>query len=1152
MNKILKRLLTGVLTLATVFTALPTTAVHAAETQYWTESEERVGIVEKVMNDGSIGSTFNEGHMTVEGEDAYCIDINTDFKNGYKTRSDASTRMTADQIEDVALSLEYVKQYTKSHTGLSSQHAYLLRQLVVWQRLSVHLGWSCDNVRASYDEISKSVQDEVFAGAKAFVRENKGRYDCYGYIYTGEGQDLGQFFAELAVGNGKIQKSSSNTTVTNGNDCYSLSGATYGVYSDKGCTKSVAILTTNANGNTDTVELRAATYYVKETKAPKGFQLDKNVYTMTVKVNETTTLKVSDKPKVTDTLVELFKIDMEISKATPQGNASLEGAEFVWKYYDGYYTKDNLPSEPTRTWTTKTIAEKDSNNEVHYITRLADSYKVLGDSFYTQNGTICLPLGTITVEEKTAPNGYLLEGAYMQAAGSSEQIKGVYVAQITEDGELAALSGSNQYSVLDKVIRGGVKIQKRDLESKDTKAQGGATLKDTAFEIISLNDNAVLVNGKLYNKNEVVKTIHTGVDGIATTAADTLPYGKYHIEESNAPEGYLTDGAKPIEFEITEDGKIVDLTDEAHSIYNQIKRGDIEGVKIGAGTHKRLANVPFRITGKTTGESHIIVTDANGQLSTSSDWVSHKQNTNAGKTSEDGIWFGTSTPDDSKGALLYDTYTIEELRCDSNKGMTLIPAFDVVVSRNKVVVDLGTLTDEYEPEITIHTTATDKVTGEKSIVAGKNVTIVDTVTLDGLTKGTKYQLKGWQMVKSENAQLLIDGQPVESNYTFTAKKSEMEVEVSYTFNASALGGKDLVTFEELYDLSNPDEPIKVAEHKDIEDEGQTVTIEERVIEIHTNAVDKATGEKMIVAGKEVTVIDTVTLDGLDTVTLDGLEKGTTYQLKGWQMLKSENAQLLIDGKPVESDYTFTAKDSSMEVQIAFTFNASELAGKDLVTFEELYDLSNPDEPTKVAEHKDIEDEGQTVTITERIITMHTIATDKATGEKTIEVDDKVTIVDTVTLDGLEKGVKYTLKGWEMVKSENAELLANGKRVENDLTFTATDTKMEVQIEFTFNASELAGKELVTFEELYDVTNPDEPIKVAEHKDIKDEGQTVTIKEKPESPTTPDEPSTPTKASTSPKTGDNTPFAALFAMMGISAAGLIFACYKRFRRVKKSK
>ena len=159
--------------------------------------------------------------------------------------------------------------------------------------------------------------------------------------------------------------------------------------------------------------------------------------------------------------------------------------------------------------------------------------------------------------------------------------------------------------------------------------------------------------------------------------------------------------------------------------------------------------------------------------------------------------------------------------------MTLIPAFDVVVSRNKVVVDLGTLTDEYEPEITIHTTATDKVTGEKSIVAGKNVTIVDTVTLDGLTKGTKYQLKGWQMVKSENAQLLVDSKPVENDYTFTAKKSEMEVEVSYTFNASALSGKELVTFEELYDLSNPDEPKKVTEHKDIEDKGQTITFKEK-------------------------------------------------------------------------------------------------------------------------------------------------------------------------------------------------------------------------------------------------------------------------------------------------------------------------------------
>ena len=174
MKKTWKRLCTGFLALATVVTALPTTPVHAESKQYWTESAERVGIIEKVMNDGSIGSTFNEGYMKVEGETAYCIDINTDFKNGYKTRADASSRMSADQISDVALSLEYVKQYGEAHKELNYKQVYLLEQCVVWQRLSVHLGWQCDNVRASYDEIPKATQDEVFAGARTLDWEEIG------------------------------------------------------------------------------------------------------------------------------------------------------------------------------------------------------------------------------------------------------------------------------------------------------------------------------------------------------------------------------------------------------------------------------------------------------------------------------------------------------------------------------------------------------------------------------------------------------------------------------------------------------------------------------------------------------------------------------------------------------------------------------------------------------------------------------------------------------------------------------------------------------------------------------------------------------------------------------------------------------------------
>ena len=990
MKKILKRLCTGFLAFPIVLTALPTMAVHASETQYWTESAERVGIVERVNNDGSITETFNEGHMKVEGEDAYCIDINTAFKNGYKTRSDASTRMSADQISDVALSIEYVKQYAKSHTGLSSKHAYLLRQLVVWQRLSVHLGWQCDNVRASYDEIPKATQDEVFAGAKAFVKENKGRYDCGGYIYSGEGQELGQFWAKLAAGNTKLQKTSTNANITDGNGIYSIAGATYGVYSDKDCTKQLATLTTDTSGNAEAVEVRATTVYIKELSAPAGFKIDKTVYSLSVEAGKTATLKVSDTPKVTDTLIELFKIDMETQKSNPQGNASLEGAEFTWNFYAGYYNKNNLPAQPTRTWVTKTIAEKDSDGAIHYITRLADKYKVSGDSFYTQDGKNVLPLGTLTVEETKSPSGYLLAGAYMQADGSEEQIKGMYLTQITEDGDLAVLSGSNQYHVSDKVIRGGVKIQKRDLETGDTKAQGGANLKDTTFEIISLNDNTVLVEGKLYKKNEVVKTIYTDIEGIASTSAGLLPYGKFRLSEQKPPEGYLTEGAKKIDFEITENGKIVDLTDEAHSIYNQIKRGDIEGVKIGAGSHKRLADVPFRITSKTTGESHIVVTDDNGQFSTASNWASHKHNTNAGKTSEDGVWFGTSEPDDSKGALLYDTYIIEELRCESNKGFKLIPPFEIVISRNKVVVDLGTLTDAYEKEITIHTTATSK-DGEKTILAGKDVTIIDTVKLDGLIKGTKYQLKGWQMLKEENAELIINNKRVENDYTFVADAEAMKVEIAYTFNASALGGKSLVTFEELYDLSNPEEPVKVAEHKDIDDDGQTVLITERIIKIHTIATDKD-GKKEIEAGKDVTIVD--------TVKLEGLEVGTKYQLVGWQMLKDENAELIINDKRVENDYIFTADSETMEAKIEFTFDASSLGGKQLVTFEELYDLSNPDEPIKVTEHKDIEDDGQTVTIKEVPETPTPEESEKSTTPDTPTKTDSPKTGDNTNLYGL--------------------------------------------------------------------------------------------------------------------------------------------------------
>lgn len=257
----------------------------------------------------------------------------------------------------------------------------------------------------------------------------------------------------------------------------------------------------------------------------------------------------------------------------------------------------------------------------------------------------------------------------------------------------------------------------------------------------------------------------------------------------------------------------------------------------------------------------------------------------------------------------------------------------------------------------------------------------------------------------------------------------------------------------------------------------------------------------------------------------------------------------------------------MTVKMEYTFNASALGGQNLVTFEELYDLTNKDEPVKVAEHKDIEDEGQTVLITKRIITIHTTATDKD-GNKELTADGEITLIDKVELDGLEIGATYQLVGWQMLKEDNAELLINGERVENSYTFTADSEHMEVEIAFTFDADGLDGKQLVTFEELYDLTDEDEPVKVVEHKDIGDEGQTVTFTEQPavpekptepqepETPTEPQEPETPTnpetpntpttsKMTNSPKTGDSTNLTAFLVMLFVSGGGLAgIYLYKR--------
>ncbi len=267
--------------------------------------------------------------------------------------------------------------------------------------------------------------------------------------------------------------------------------------------------------------------------------------------------------------------------------------------------------------------------------------------------------------------------------------------------------------------------------------------------------------------------------------------------------------------------------------------------------------------------------------------------------------------------------------------------------------DLGQFWANQRNEVIVRTTATNEKTGEKNVVSGKTIKIVDKVELEGLEVGTKYKLSGWQMVKEDNQELLINGNKVSSEYEFTADSEKMTVEIPFTFDGSALGGKNVVAFEELYDISNPKEAVKIAEHKDIDDSGQTVLIKERVIKIYTTAAGK-NGKKEMKAGKKLTIVD--------KVELEGLEVGTKYKLFGWQMVKENNQELIINGNKVSGEYEFTADSEKMTVEIPFTFDGSALGGKNLVTFEELYDMTNSSQPKKMAEHKNISDEGQTVAI----------------------------------------------------------------------------------------------------------------------------------------------------------------------------------------------
>ena len=772
-----------------------------------------------------------------------------------------------------------------------------------------------------------------------------------------------------------LHKDSSNKTLTDANDCYSLAGAEYGVYTDSNCSNKVATLTTNVSGNANTVSLNPGRYYVKETKAPKGYFTDSQVYTADVsganRESSPVKLSVSDNPANDPMAMLLGKYDGQKTYNgagnLPQGSATLAGAEFTVDYYAtlDYKSYDDLKNadvKPTRSWTFKT-------NENGIANFKADDF-VSGDAFYyNSNNDPCIPRGTVVIRETKAPTGYV----------------------------------------------------KSD---------------DVSFQKIQENP---------------------------TTGA---------VRTYNVPE-----------------------------VAEQVYRSDIEFTKKADNGSEHLAGVPFKVTSLTTGESHIAVTDENGYFSSASSWNAHDSNTNANDwalTASDtidstkldanaGFWFGnnsaldgngtTSTSDavkaDNKlGALPFDTYSIEELRCSANEGYALINT-TVTVTRDAKTIDLGTF-DDPEPEI--HTTAYDASDSDHYVGVG-TVKISDKVEYSHLVAGKTYTVIGELHDAATGDAVTVNGQAITAEKTFTAEDSAGFVTLDYAFDSYDLKGKTLVVYETLTDAKG----AKLAEHRNKSDVSQQVTV--LTPKLSTSAVGDADNSKSVTAEGDVTVTDYVRYTGLTA--------GQTYTLTGTLMDKStKKAFVDADGNPVTATAEFTAEAESGTATVTFTFNASSIkTGTKLIAFETLSTNG-----IEIADHKDINDIDQTVTVKAPVI--GTTAVDAADGDKTVTGEENVAVRDTVHYNNVTPGKTYKVIGtlYEKVLDKNGKVTKkvfkdkDGTPVTAEANFTAEDSYGNVDVTFYFDGSSLKeGTSLVAFESLSYNDN-----EIASHADVNDSGQTVII------------------------------------------------------------
>lgn len=418
-----------------------------------------------------------------------------------------------------------------------------------------------------------------------------------------------------------------------------------------------------------------------------------------------------------------------------------------------------------------------------------------------------------------------------------------------------------------------------------------------------------------------------------------------------------------------------------------------------------------------------------------------------------------------------------------------------LVEHAKPVAEHADLTDSAQTVViakgpSLHTTAVNKADKSKNVTKGKDVTIVDTVDYTGLVPGQKYRLSG-EIHTSEDKALAVNGSPLKSEITFTPTEADGSIDVEFpAFNTSGLdSGTKLVVFETLTALDEDGMPGKdangtsVLAHKDLNDQDQTVTIVKVVPKIGTTAKVKG-GDQSVVQGDKVTIID--------TIAYENLVPGQKYEAIG-EIHTSRTTALAIGGKKITASVVFTPEKSNGTIEVTFDeFSTASLdAGTKLVVFESVYPIDDngkhvsDSNGTTVLEHKDMNDKGQTITITERAKpSIKTTATfDDGSKAKYVDKDTgTVTINDVVAYENLEVGKAYTLYGVLMDKDSQTAI-----SVISSVTFTPTATSGTVTVPIAVDGSKLQGHTGVAFEELYEKGSR---VKIAEHKDLNDADQTV--------------------------------------------------------------